>query len=1230
MITLDTYQEVVRRSGLVPQGDLERIATSVRKTGTSDPLVLAKELVKADLITPWQNDKLLQGKHQGFVLGKYKLLGHISSGGMSSVYLAEHILMQRRVAVKVLPPAKIGDSSYLERFQLECRVMAALDHPNIVRAHDFDVEGKLHYLVMEYIEGPDIEKVTKDQFPVPYEKIADYMRQACLGLHHAHQNGMIHRDMKPANLLLDPRGVIKVLDLGVARITGQDDAKSLTLAHKEDVVGTADFLAPEQAINSHQVDFRADIYGLGCTMYYALTGHVPFPGGNMAQKLMAHQTQEPAPVLKDRPDCPPGILAILERAMAKKLKKRYQNMLDLAADLQRWLDDHSYVPDFSQIREDDHPATPQASVVRKPSPQVSKPAAPTVTSSKSDTNLTDLSELDVTENVDYEMVDLPETSGILTDVSPFTAKSPSKPPLKPPADDGYGLIDLEEDSTPTKKSTGHVDHDESDDLELTSSNNSPKKLKSTEDSSWDEVINDLDQKKAEPPKETASKRRSETPSKEIERRPKSDPLKKAIQQALEKNIAEEPPLPSNRRALLEECPACGANMPSKPGVEVCPDCGFNTRTGAQTGAQSAHKPRSSDSLERMREMSQAEDSIPWFKKPVVLVGIIGIAAVVGISAFLMSGGEDDVVVTPPDNPPIENPVQNPPNTIPTTPVIPPVKPPKHVDVRPPDPIPTPPITPQPPPVARVRPDDINLWSRDDFHSATVEGIPKLLDALKLLVVKVAPGENLDNELIPLLEPARLHGSMSKPPVATPAPLSPEVLKLILNTLAQSPSPKADQTLENILRGKLALGSQETAAVDLIFDLFAKHPNAQRQKLLLACLLSPLTIRPAGDGPLSAAELQMKALTFLESNSTSAFRKTVASKLYTPEAAGSAPQLLPLLLMDQPQNIPAQVELYLSGRLDPAQITQLHQLFTAYGHAAISRLMLDKSVELPDAAASFSGKTVSHAEAVQIAQVLWQESFVTALWERIYELRDPDKADELRDLWQLSTLVPVNSARKKMDKVVQDFWKNTLPSDFVEGAQFGATWKDPGLWMAMKNLKERMPPPIPRAGKLPPPTPETLWFDASFQYLTVLKERMSDLSKARGPANYKALRPIALHSENGITAEYHLEWPQSLQVDLPSFSSRLMVHYIRFEERGSLEDRDRKHYYDAATPTKRRYLYNLAGQEVVRWLDGLPRETTEKKIRTVDVVITRTQPSAAVVANTPEPLIIEIFVLELDP
>ena len=346
--TVDSFLDLVRRSGLVEKDQLNAVLADVQQqAGGSLPAeadVVAKKLVEAGLLTHWQCDNILEGRHKGFFLGKYKLLDHLGTGGMSSVYLAEHVLMLKRRAIKVLPKHRVEDSSYLARFHREAQAAASLDHQNIVRAYDADNDGSIHYLVMEYIEGRDLQQMVKGDGPMDYLTAADFIRQAADGLAHAHKAGLIHRDVKPANLLVDQKKVVKVLDLGLARFTGDEHA-SLTVAFDENVLGTADYLAPEQALDSHGVDGRADIYSLGCSLYFLLSGHPPFPDGTLPQRLMMHQKQPPPSIFKDRPDAPQDLIDICLKMMAKKPDQRYQSMAEVSKALADWLASKGKKPD---------------------------------------------------------------------------------------------------------------------------------------------------------------------------------------------------------------------------------------------------------------------------------------------------------------------------------------------------------------------------------------------------------------------------------------------------------------------------------------------------------------------------------------------------------------------------------------------------------------------------------------------------------------------------------------------------------------------------------------------------------------------------------------------------------------------------------------------------------------------------------------------------------------------
>lgn len=333
------FLEMVAKSRLVEPAALEKF-TQKQQEVHGDPLpedasLIAKSMVAEGLLTAWHTEKLLAGKYKGFFLGKYKLLGHIGTGGMSSVYLAEHTRMLDKRAIKVLPRTRVKDATYLARFQLEAKAIASLSHPNIVLAYDIDNEGDVHYIVMEYVEGVDLQVLVRRDGPLSPIQAALLIAQAADGLQHAHQRGVVHRDVKPANLLLDLEGRVRLLDMGLALVSAQDE-ESLTVMHNENVLGTADYLAPEQALNSHQVDHRADIYGLGCTLYYLLTGHPPFPEGTLAQRIAKHQKVMPTSIRSLRDDCPGELEGICVKMMQKEPQYRYQSAADVAEALRQF------------------------------------------------------------------------------------------------------------------------------------------------------------------------------------------------------------------------------------------------------------------------------------------------------------------------------------------------------------------------------------------------------------------------------------------------------------------------------------------------------------------------------------------------------------------------------------------------------------------------------------------------------------------------------------------------------------------------------------------------------------------------------------------------------------------------------------------------------------------------------------------------------------------------------
>ena len=340
------YLKVVLQSHLVDEETLEQAYEEFKKkkhqpdaTPLSQTATLAYYLIEeAKILTPWQSQMLLQGRYSGFILGKYKLLDIIGRGGMSKVFLAEHSLMHRRVAIKVLPKLKTESDSRLRRFLAECRMIAQFDHPNIVRAFHFDMEHDHYYLVMEFVEGKNLRQSVEREGALPYKVAADYIMQAARGLAHAHQFGLIHRDVKPANLLVDKSNIVKLLDLGLARSLNPESGASLTKSRQGKLVGTADYVAPEQVQDSHNVDPKTDIYSLGCTFYYLLTGHPPFPNGSLAEKLAMHLYHQPQNIKEKRPDVPDFLVAVCYKMMAKKPDDRFHSAKQVCDLLQSFLD----------------------------------------------------------------------------------------------------------------------------------------------------------------------------------------------------------------------------------------------------------------------------------------------------------------------------------------------------------------------------------------------------------------------------------------------------------------------------------------------------------------------------------------------------------------------------------------------------------------------------------------------------------------------------------------------------------------------------------------------------------------------------------------------------------------------------------------------------------------------------------------------------------------------------
>ena len=330
---------LIVRSELVAVAALDECLGRWQSTGEmpGNPSALAALAIRDNLLTSFQAKLLLQGRWKNFFLsGKYKVLEHLGSGGMGAVFLCEHRHMRRRVAVKILPPDP-SDPTHVERYRARPRRSRCSIIRTSFAAFDLDRDGSLHFLVMEYVDGASLQFLVNSRGPLPVDRAVNFIAQAALGLQHASDAGLVHRDVKPSNLMLDWAGTIKLLDLGLARFARRVDNNAIVSDSKM-VIGTADYLAPEQA-RSSTVDVRADIYALGTVAYFLLTGRPPFAGGGVAQKLIRHQTEVPKPVDAIRSEVPAGVAGVIAQMLAKEPAARPQCPAHVIADLRSWVVD---------------------------------------------------------------------------------------------------------------------------------------------------------------------------------------------------------------------------------------------------------------------------------------------------------------------------------------------------------------------------------------------------------------------------------------------------------------------------------------------------------------------------------------------------------------------------------------------------------------------------------------------------------------------------------------------------------------------------------------------------------------------------------------------------------------------------------------------------------------------------------------------------------------------------
>ena len=341
----------------------------------------AQSLVTQGWLTPFQARAVCDGRLNDLQIGNYDLLDKLGSGGMGTVYKARHRRMKRIVAVKVLAASLGNNKSFVQRFQREVETAARLSHPNIVTAHDADVCEAGNYLVMEFIEGADLDRLVRLRGALSPRLAATLILQAARGLEHAHAEGVIHRDIKPANLLLDSDGSLKITDLGLVRSTdlfGDSDSQESTLTKMGGILGTVDFMPPEQAFNPSLVDHRADVYSLGCTLFFLVMARPPYGGETPMETLLLHK-QEPIPSLRQlHTDMPYELDDIYKRMVAKLPSERFATMSEVVRALERSgliLSDAEVADELQQMRMADLISSSRPPSSAKPAHDLVKVAA---------------------------------------------------------------------------------------------------------------------------------------------------------------------------------------------------------------------------------------------------------------------------------------------------------------------------------------------------------------------------------------------------------------------------------------------------------------------------------------------------------------------------------------------------------------------------------------------------------------------------------------------------------------------------------------------------------------------------------------------------------------------------------------------------------------------------------------------------------------------------------------
>ncbi|HTU90456.1 MAG TPA: serine/threonine-protein kinase [Gemmataceae bacterium] len=342
--TVEGFLKTVLKSGLIDRGQLQEALRDVPKEQRDDPHALADHLVRKGKLSRFQASKLLRGSGKGLLLGHYQVLAPIGRGGMSTVYLARDERSGELVALKVLTPSRWRNQErLLARFQREMELSRRVAHPHLAWTHESGFCLGVYFIAMEYIPGKTLSRTVAADDPLRVPRAARLMAEVASGLEHAHNQGLIHRDLKPSNIMITPNDHAKVLDLGLALMEGEE-AEPDVIGGLGYIVGTMDYIAPEQTTDSTGVDGRADLYSLGCSLYFALSGQPPFPGGSGRDKMRRHRQEEPRPLRELAPDVPLGFAQFIERMMAKTPAQRPPSAAAVEEELRAWATEGTVLP----------------------------------------------------------------------------------------------------------------------------------------------------------------------------------------------------------------------------------------------------------------------------------------------------------------------------------------------------------------------------------------------------------------------------------------------------------------------------------------------------------------------------------------------------------------------------------------------------------------------------------------------------------------------------------------------------------------------------------------------------------------------------------------------------------------------------------------------------------------------------------------------------------------------